>query len=269
MKHSIIIFTDLDGTLLDHHNYSYAAAETCLDYLRINKIPLIFTSSKTAVEIESLCLQLKFYHPFIAENGGLLSIPENYFITEAQPTENYHKTVIGVDRKVIGNVLSPLKSSFKFISFNEMSIDELIEQTGLGRQQAVYANQRDATEPLLWLDNETKLDEFKKILAQSNLRLVSGGRFHHVMGKHDKATTMSLLIKKFRNYYSNEVISIALGDSPNDLEMLKTADYSILIPNPNAPKLCVENHANLVYAQHAGPQGWNESLLALLKELTK
>jgi hypothetical protein len=49
--------------------------------------------------------------------------------------------------------------------------------------------------------------------------------------------------------------------------MLQNAEYGIVIPNPHAPKMCVDNHVNLRKAEHSGPQGWNDSLLTLLKEL--
>ena len=267
MTNPIVIFTDLDGTLLDHDNYSYAAAEPCLNYIREHNIPLIFTSSKTAVEIKDLCKQTNIYHPFIAENGGLLAIPESYFSEQQANTTSYTKNVIGKARADIGLILDTLSSSYIFKSFNNMSTEELISHTGLNQQQALYANQRDCTEPLLWLDEETKLQDFATKLEKYELRLISGGRFHHVMGKHDKATTMALLIKQFENFWNKQFISIALGDSPNDLEMLQTADHGIVIPNPHAPKMCIDNHATLVYAEKSGAQGWNDRLLALLKEL--
>ncbi len=76
----IVIFTDLDGTLLDHNNYTFEPATRCLEFIRTRNIPLIFTSSKTAIEIEDLCVRTNLYHPYIAENGGLLSIPNNIFL---------------------------------------------------------------------------------------------------------------------------------------------------------------------------------------------
>jgi mannosyl-3-phosphoglycerate phosphatase len=269
MNQNIVIFTDLDGTLLDHDTYNYAKAEPCLNYIKSQSIPLIYTSSKTAVEIEDLCKQTNFNHPFISENGGLLSIPENYFSKYDSTHNKYNKTIIGKTRTEINNVLNTLTSSYKFKRFSDMSTEELIDHTGLEKQQAIYANQRDCTEPLLWLDEDIKLNSFKNKLIKHSLRLVSGGRFHHVMGKHDKATTMTLLIKQFEKACGNQVTSIALGDSPNDLEMLLNANHGIAIPNPHAPRMCVDNHASLNYAEKAGPQGWNDTLLALLKELAE
>ncbi len=266
MNHNILVFTDLDGTLLDHENYSYAAAQPTLDFICENKIPLIFTTSKTAIEVEELCTQTNFYHPFISENGGLLAIPENYF-SDQPTTRKYIKQVIGRPRNEINQILSNLTSSYQFRTFNDMSIKELIDHTGLESSQAHFANQRDSTEPLLWLDEISKLSDFTHQLEQHDLNLISGGRFYHVMGDHDKATTMVTLINMFQEHWDNKATSIALGDSPNDLKMLQTAQYGIIIPNPHAPKMCIDNRANLINANHPGPHGWNDSLYLMLKEL--
>ena len=47
MKHPLLVFTDLDGTLLDHHSYSHAAALPGLERLRGLEVPVIPVTSKT------------------------------------------------------------------------------------------------------------------------------------------------------------------------------------------------------------------------------
>ncbi|MCG7852909.1 MAG: HAD hydrolase family protein, partial [Methanosarcinaceae archaeon] len=47
-----VVFTDLDGTLIDHDTYSYKAARPALAALKKQGIPLIFCTSKTRAEIE-------------------------------------------------------------------------------------------------------------------------------------------------------------------------------------------------------------------------
>ncbi|MFQ5696467.1 MAG: mannosyl-3-phosphoglycerate phosphatase, partial [Terriglobia bacterium] len=47
----LIVFTDLDATLLDHQTYSWAAAEPALRRLRLLGIPLVFCTSKTRAEV--------------------------------------------------------------------------------------------------------------------------------------------------------------------------------------------------------------------------
>ena len=71
-----MVVTDLDGTLLDHHSYSYEAAIPALDKLTDFKIPVIFNTSKTAKEVIPLQQKLSISAPFIVENGSALYIPK-------------------------------------------------------------------------------------------------------------------------------------------------------------------------------------------------
>ena len=74
-----LVFTDLDGSLLDHHNYDFIDAMPQLRSLERLEIPLIPASSKTRVEIEQLRQKLGNTHPFIVENGAAVFIPQGYF----------------------------------------------------------------------------------------------------------------------------------------------------------------------------------------------
>ena len=65
-----VVFTDLDGTLLEHSTYSFAEAEEALDLLRSQDIPLVICTSKTRSEVEFWRRLLGNEHPFIVENGG-------------------------------------------------------------------------------------------------------------------------------------------------------------------------------------------------------
>ena len=71
----LLVFTDLDGTLLDHHTYRFQAASPALERLREAGIPVILNSSKTRPEMESLQQQLGIEAPFIVENGAAAIIP--------------------------------------------------------------------------------------------------------------------------------------------------------------------------------------------------
>ena len=76
---SLLVFTDLDGTLLDHHSYSWAPASQALSRIAKRDIPLILSSSKTRGEILKLRRQLHNRHPFIVENGSAVYVPAGYF----------------------------------------------------------------------------------------------------------------------------------------------------------------------------------------------
>lgn len=74
-----LVFTDLDGSLLDHHNYSYRDALPQLRALERLQIPVIPATSKTRSEISQLRDELANEHPFITENGAAVLIPVGYF----------------------------------------------------------------------------------------------------------------------------------------------------------------------------------------------
>ena len=75
LKEKTIIFTDLDGTLLDHTTYSFEAAVPMLDFIKRNKIPLIIVTSKTKDEVLRIQKLLALKEPFIVENGAGIFIP--------------------------------------------------------------------------------------------------------------------------------------------------------------------------------------------------
>ena len=76
---STVIFTDMDGTLLDHHTYSFAAAEPTLGKLPTKGIPVIPNTSKTYAEMVQLRDKIGLNGPFIIENGAAAYIPHGFF----------------------------------------------------------------------------------------------------------------------------------------------------------------------------------------------
>ena len=76
---SLLVVTDLDGSLLDHHDYNWDAASEWLARLKQHQIPLVICSSKTAAEIVPLQKKLGISGaPFIAENGACVSPGGDY-----------------------------------------------------------------------------------------------------------------------------------------------------------------------------------------------
>jgi len=92
----LVIYTDLDGSLLDHDSYSHAAADALLAELEVHGVPVIIASSKTRSEQIALRNELSNHHPFIVENGAAVFIPVHYF--ETQPSGTVHENGYWVKR---------------------------------------------------------------------------------------------------------------------------------------------------------------------------
>lgn len=132
----VVVFTDLDGTLLDCATYSYAPAEPALELLRRKKIPVVFCSAKTRAEQEVYRDELSIYDPFIVENGGAIFIGQGYFPF----TFDYDKTwggylviELGSPYQEIRRLLEEMRSDTgtNFKGFGDMSMEEVVIETGL------------------------------------------------------------------------------------------------------------------------------------------
>lgn len=266
----LLVFTDLDGTLLDHRDYSWEKATPALEALERKSCPVVINSSKTAAELIKLRQLINNHHPFVSENGSVASIPVDYFSCpdgdiNAKPDLETH--IFSKPYKVVIDVLDDIRHSIKFAftGFNDMSVDEIISECGLTQQQARDAKQRDASEPILWLDTEDAFVQFQYLLAEKDLIVVKGGRFHHVMANVDKGKALLWLKRQYHTHQpKTEWVTIGVGDSFNDIKMLEAVDFPILVNNPEITQPNLSYLPNIINSISAGPKGWNEAILSIL-----
>ncbi len=276
MKSSLeqfIVFTDLDGTLLNHDDYSFEAAIPAINRLKKYKIPLILVTSKTIEEVRTLRNALDIDWPYICENGSLLVFPDAYSylgdkISGARRSEKGESIYLrGSTRSELLDMLEVLRHHYKFTQFSKMSTSEIMECTGLNHEEAVQANLRLASEPLLWQDEENRIEEFTARVLENNLQIIKGGRFYHIMGNTDKSEAVEELKLGIERYNSTKAHSIVLGDSENDLAMLRSATTAIVIPKLDGSHLQLDQSESVVYALKHGASGWCESILEILNQL--
>jgi mannosyl-3-phosphoglycerate phosphatase len=261
-----IIFTDLDGTFLDHHNYSFEESSKAIDHILSQKIPLIFTTSKTRVEVEKLHKEIGINEPFIIENGAALFIPKNYQGLDLEClddfNEEYKVMVLGKTYQQILNFYNEYKAEFSMVGFSDMNEFEVAKLTGLSVDQSKLAKQRDFTEPFIFQDgDESKLQKLQNLALTYKIKVTKGGRFYHLIGeKQDKGIAVDRTIKLFETLYGQKFYSIALGDGPNDIVMLKVVDLPIVIQNHLGEYLSLDL-PNLQKSSFQGGRGWNEMIL--------
>lgn len=252
----LIIFTDLDGTLLDHHSYSWQAASPALQQLRELRIPLILCTSKTAAEVSLLHRQLQLNTPYIVENGAGIIL--NPAATSAHFFGKPYSELITLLQKI------RQEYGYRFTGFNDFSSEEVAAETGLDPMAAGLARERLCSEPIRWQDSQQALLDFQQHLAQYDLQLLRGGRFYHVLGKEaDKGTALRWLLANYPDDYASNWYSVALGDGPNDQSMLDAADLAVVIPSESGVSPEPDN-SQIIYAEEPGPAGWNRAVLEIL-----
>ncbi len=261
-----IVFSDLDGTLLDHETYGWQAATPALDLLRGAGIPLILASSKTAAEIAPLRAEMGFAHcPAIVENGAGLLPPGP---AEAAPDRSAYQRL----RAALDAIAPDLRHQYR--GFGDWGAAEIARRTGLPIEGARLAAQRQFSEPGLWEGSNAGHAAFVAALAQHGVTAREGGRFLTLSFGGTKAGRMAEIIAHYApDATANPATaprSLALGDAPNDREIIEAADHGVIIANPHGtplPPLPGEARGRIIRTTVPGPQGWMHAVLDLLSDL--
>jgi mannosyl-3-phosphoglycerate phosphatase len=260
---AFVIFSDLDGTLLDHETYSFDSARPALERLRAEGIPLVLCTSKTRAELGPLRTELRNTHPFITENGGAVFIPVNYFpfaLTGAERRGEFDVIAIGDPYfELIATLDRASRATGVAVrGFATMTDDEVAAVTGLSVDQAHDARQREFDEPFEIVDPD-RAGDLLTAIEREGKRWTAGGRFYHIMGASDKAAAVRFLTTLYRRQLGG-VVTIGLGDAPNDATFLAEVDVAIAVVSPLADELlALVPRARLT--RLPGPAGWNEAVL--------
>jgi mannosyl-3-phosphoglycerate phosphatase len=261
----ILIFTDLDGTLLDDQTYEFQSALPALRLIRSHNIPLIMVSSKTREEIEFYRKGLSREDPFIVENGGAIYFPASFPLPDEYSFEivdEYKEVLIGTPLAVLDEKIRGLKGEFRFRCFSDLSIEEIAALTGLTHEQAQRASVREFDEPIV-MERSSDEQLVCKRAQELGLDCVHGGRFLHLFCGGDKGKAVEVILNVYRQQ-GRHLISIGLGDSQNDVPMLWAVDKAVVMQAQDGGYLEGLDHPDLLRARGRGPVAWNRVMLRIL-----
>lgn len=273
-RRKILIYTDLDGTLLDHHTYSFQKALPALSQIKRRNIPLILCSSKTKGEIEEYQKKLRIKHPFISENGGAIFIPKGYF---NKPEKNlktkgrYLVLELGTPYEELRRRLFRVSYRFgvRVVGFGDLTTKQIASMFNLPYKEAKLAKKRGYDEPFYFQDEiePKQIQAIEREFKKSGLNLTKGGRFFHLLGQNNKGKAVRLLTRMYKRNWNTDLLIVGIGDSLNDLPMLKAVDVPILVKQKDSvyDKEILER-LKVQKARGIGPSGWNRAVLELVKK---
>ena len=280
----LVIFTDLDGTLLDHASYSFDQAVPALKTVKETQTPLVFVTSKTEAEVKAIQEAMGIWgsQPFVVENGGAIFLPQTFPVsdmaTDKPTTSKDGFTVIelgrpyGGVREVLADVVET--AGIKVKTIGDMSVEEFAEETGLSLEKAKLAKKRSYQEGFLLVDPEGMPDEDRKAwkkeaeeklqeaITEKGYKFSVGGRFYQIAGKEGGKINAVRLLQAILTQRFGRVYTVALGDAQSDLEMLEACDLGILVGNPKKT-VDIEASEKIAQMSEIGPEAWNKAVLAL------
>lgn len=246
-----MLFSDLDGTLIDFHSYQPTdearAALRALDAAGVAVVPV---SSKTAAEVAPLMAELGLAGPAVTEGGAVVL------------EESGRQRLTGPPRAALIEVLREMQGlPLPVRGMSQMTADEVCSRTGLTAAAAARAMQRSGSEPFVGLGElgSRELELMRETAHAHGAATVRGGRFWHLLGAGvDKGTAVAALCVSWPG--ARPEATAAVGDAWNDLPMLELVDLGFLLGG------AVEAEAVPARVQRIaspGPQGFAEAVRRL------
>ena len=241
----------------------FDASKEALEQVFKKEIPLIFTTSKTKIEVELLQAKVGIKEPFIVENGAALFIPKGYRgfdFSFLDKFEDYYILLLGVPYLEVVDFYNAYKEEFGMFGFSDMTDENVSFYTELPMESARLSRHRDFTEPFV-LKDASRIEELKKLALDHQLKITKGGRFYHLIGeKQDKGKAVKECVNIFEKLYDTKIRSIGLGDGQNDIALLENVTIPIAIQNHKGAYISLTTNKEQK-SSYKGAKGWNEMIL--------
>jgi len=263
-KFNILIFTDLDGSLLNRDTFKFEEIKEYIKELILKGILIIPNTSKTEKEILDFNNELGSALPYISENGAAINgldlvnsdLPKELILSREKDN------LIKIFEK---SVPVNLQTKCKWLSEMKKKKQSLI--FGLENEKLKMALDRKYTIPFIFEGNKNEKKELFKIVKKNGLALQEGGRVINLTDKVNKAKALEVFVRFFKKNNKN-VKTIAVGDNYNDLDMLKTSDFPCLVFNDQFT--LDEIHINnLIVTNKPSPEGWADVIKTALVKINK
>jgi len=214
-----VLFSDLDGTLIDGRTFEPGAGvEAAVAALRRDGILLVPVTSKTAAEVERLWTVLDLPRLAVVEGGAVL-------LSGTGPAE-----ILGPPREALIGILRMLQEEgWPLTGLSQMDAATVSRVTGLGGAAAARALQRSGSEPFV-IDPGARVDEaaLRRRIEELGAVVVRGDRLWHLLGAGvGKGAAVGLLEKRFPALA--RIPAGAVGDAWNDLDMLCAVAHGFLL----------------------------------------
>lgn len=266
MSRRLLLFTDLDGTLMHPVTYDYSAAVPVIRELARRGHWVIPTTSKTRKEVEAFVERVGPLGAFVVENGSAVFIPPTsplYDRVELPREGKYRVRVLGTRHAEAREALRKIREEVgedALKGLSEMDDEEVIRLTGLPREKIPAMRAREFSEPFVVLKPHLRPVIAARAEARG-FRILRGDRFDHIIGiRAGKGEAVRCLVETFSRVFPEVTwITAGLGNAPNDLSLLEAVDFPVVI---GTHPLLVERGFPRV--ETLPPEGWVEGVRRIL-----
>ena len=240
---SSVVYIAVD-TLLPERGKSVAGFDEFTAALDHEGIPAVWLTSRSRLQFDEPRRKLAHAHPFIAEDGCAVYLPEDYFHLRPDSTRSQKASTMRLGRFTCVPIAKPLpaaadaletlseQTEVPIVTLRSLSLRELAQNTGLPPREAELARQRDFDELFFFAGaSEAQTERFladgRKLGVQSRQR---GVLWSAAIGASIErcVAAASKLYERALRYHAP---SVAIATEDLAASLLPYCDRSILLAN--------------------------------------
>ena len=236
-----LLFVPLEGVLLDSRGRVLSGAEDAVARLDHQGIPLILVTSGTRAETDARRRELGHVHPFIAEDGSGVFLPEGYFhlrIPNLVRLGRYLAMPLARPLEEASAALKTLAESagMELVTFSDLTAREIARNSGMPLRAAELARQRDFQEVFFFAGaGEPAIHRFVDEARRSGAQIHCRGPFWLFSLGADVRSAVRQLTALYDSGQRTRVSTLAVGSALEDAALLKAVHRPVLLPQTAGP----------------------------------
>lgn len=264
-----IVFSDIDGTLLDQNRQLSAMTIEEIKKLK-DKVPFILISARMPAAMRHLQHELEIEDlPIICYNGGLVLVENEAVSSTEIPVDlaedlvtwnavcDCHLSLYHKDEWYV-----PQMDKWALREQGNTKVDPMVKSGHEVIQK--WKTENKGVHKIMAMGDEAKIDQIRDYLSEKyaeKLHLYrSKSTYLEISDKRvSKYSAVEFLLKEHYNLDPKE--AIAFGDNYNDVEMLQKIGYGIAVGNARQEAKDVAN----IHTENSIEDGVAKSLLKLFK----
>jgi len=178
----VVCFLEIDDLLMTASREAYRAAASAFIALDRQNIAIVLSSGQTYRELAYITRSLRFWHPFIAEDGSAIGLPHGYFSTGIpDASRGFFWDVIDYGRShcLVGDIVSAVARRLEIdvVRLSQLDTAHARSQFGLADHLASRAIKRSYGDVLRPRDDsEASMVRLIAALQAERLRCTRRGR---------------------------------------------------------------------------------------------
>ena len=246
MNSLTLVFSDINGTLIDFDTYAYEGSFDAVQRLKAAGIPLILCSSNNKAEIQPLREAFELQQAYIVENGSAIYNSDGTVMWQ------------GASRKNIQSAISMIRdeTGLVFETFADIPVARIRRETKRDSHSAALALQHQHSELIVTQFDIHDFQLFKTACQQHGYDAVRGKQYINVVAPGvNKGRAIQRMVRHIQDQ-GHPLATIGIGDNVNDISMFEVVDQAYIVQLSRGRGWAKVDVPGLIRIDAEGPAGF-------------